>query len=294
MTYLRARRSSPAREIIAVINGFPEREPWRANTHLNAVHQHLGQRAPELGFAIEHFWLGEHGMTPARLSRIMRTRGIVGAVLLAFPRCTTALEIDWAQFACTAIGHSLAVPLHRVCSNQYRDLNTALKSLAALGYLRPGLVLNPDVNLRVEHHYVAAYLAAQWHRPACDRMDPLLFTGGREQFLRWFEQQQPDALLLSQPPPAREVIQAWLAAEGRAIPRDVGLALLDLPHDASKASGIRQPYGANGSAAVEFVAGQITRGERGIPPLPQMIYLEGQWLTGETTTPQRLVAARSR
>ncbi len=283
MTYLRLRRRAPASEIIAVINNFPQRAPWTTNTHLRAVHDSILARAPSLGFAVEDFWLAERGMTPARLSGILRARGIEGMVLLSFPHFTPTLEINWADFACAAIGHSLALPLHRVSSHQYRDLTTALKELAAAGYTRPGLALNPDVDQRVEHYYVAAYLLAQSRRPPVARMTPLLFTGGRDQFVRWFERERPDVILLSQPPPAREDVETWLRAMGRRCPRDVGLVLLDLPHAGSTASGIRQPYGEIAAAAVDLVAAQISRGERGLPALPQIINLEGAWRPGDTT-----------
>ena len=283
MNYLRLRRRAVTHETIAVINSFPDREPWRTNTHLRTVRESLATRGPEIGFAIEDFWLAEPGMTPARLSGILRARGIEGIVLLAFPTFTPTLDFDWHEFACVALGHSLGAPLHRVSPHQYRDLNTALRELAALGYERPGLVLNPDVDQRVEHYYVAAYYVAQSRRPARERMEPLLFTGGREQLLRWFEREQPDALLLAQPPPSKDEVLGWLAAEGIRCPRDVGLALLDLPHAAVTTSGIRQAYGPLAAAAVDLVAGQIMRGERGLPALPQIVKLEGEWRAGDTT-----------
>jgi LacI family transcriptional regulator len=287
MTYLRLRRKSPAREVIAVINNFPQREPWRTNTHLRTVRESLRARAPSVGFAVEDYWLAEPGMTPSRLSGILRARGVAGMVLLAFPHYTATLELNWSEIASVAIGHSVATQLHRVCPHQYRDLKTALKALAALGYRRPGLVLNPDVDQRVEHYYVAAYLVEQQNRAVRDRLAPLIYTEGRDQFLRWFERHQPDALLIAQPPPAQDDVRAWLAAEGLRCPRDIGLALLDVPHDAGKASGIRQAYGAIAAAAVDVVVGQIMRGETGLPALPQIIQLEGQWQDGETTVNRR-------
>lgn len=283
MTYLRLRRRSPASEVIAVVNSFPQRDPWATNTHLRAVHDGIIARAPSLGFAVEDLWLGEPGMTPGRLSGILRARGIVGVVLLSFPRYTETLDLDWHEFACTAIGHSLGVPLHRVSAHQYRDMDSTLKALATAGYQRPGLVINPDVDRRVEHYYVAAFLLAQHARPPEDRVEPLLFTDGRSQFLRWFEAEQPDVVIVSQPPPERSELLAWLAAEGLQCPRDIGLALLDLPHGEGSASGIRQPYGEIGAAAIDLVAGQISRGERGLPSLPQIVKLPGEWRQGNTT-----------
>lgn len=286
MAYLRLRRRSPEREVIAVINAFPTREPWRTNTHLRTMRDSLCARALDVGFAVEDFWLGEPGMTALRLGGILRARGIAGLVLLPFPQFTESLDFSWPDFACTAIGHSVADPLHRICPHQYRDLNTALRALRALGYRRPGLVLNPDLDRRVEHYYMASYLYDQYSQPRRERLAPLLFTEGREQFLRWFERQRPDVLLLSQPPPARADVQAWLARLGRRCPRDYGLALLDLPHDDTATSGIRQAYGAVAAAAIDVVVGQLSRGERGLRALPQITKIEGEWRAGRTTRQQ--------
>jgi LacI family transcriptional regulator len=289
MSYLRVRRQSPGREVIAVINAFPTREPWATNTHLRTMRDSLHARAATIGYGCEDFWLTEPRMTPARLSGILRARGIAGVVLLPFPHYTPVLELAWEHFACAAIGASVGVPLHRVCPHQYRDTRRALRSLAALGYRRPGLVLNPDVDQRVEHAFLAAYLVAQRERAVPPDTLPLMFAGGPRQFLRWFARSRPDALLLAQPPPSQDEVRAWLAEMGRHCPADIGLALLDVPHHASHASGIRQSYGPIAAAALDVVAGQLARGERGLPALPQMTQLEGEWQNGTTT---RIVSAR--
>lgn len=287
MAYLRLRRRSPAREVIALINAFPQRQPWRTNTHLRAMRDATIARAAEVGFAIEDFWLGEPGMTAPRLSDILTARGIAGVVLLPFPQYTEAVELNWSEFACGAIGHSVAEPLHRVCPHQYRDLNTALHAVRALGYRRPGLVLNPDLDRRVEHYYLAAYLYDQYSQSGLDPLAPLLFTAGEAQFLAWFAHHRPDVLLLSQPPPARADVQAWLGAKRLRCPRDYGLALLDLPLDDASTSGIRQAYGAVAAAAIDVVVGQISRGERGRRARPQITKIEGDWRAGNTTRRQR-------
>lgn len=284
MAYLRVRRRAPAHEVIAVLHAFPEREPWTTNTHLRTMRDSLHARAMAGGFGAEDFWLAEPGMTPARLSGILRARGINGIVLLPFPHYTPTLQLDWPHFAAAALGHSLGAPVHRLSPHQYRDATTALHKLAALGYRRPGLVLNRDVDERVEHYFVAAYLVAQASRPARERMAPLLFTEGREQFLRWLANARPDVILLAQPPPEKSEVLEWLESVGLRCPRDIGLALLDVPHATrEKTTGIRQAYGAIACAAMDLVTGQILRGDSGLPVSPQVIKLEGQWFAGNTT-----------
>lgn len=291
MSYLRVRRRSPTHEVIAVLHAFPDREPWQTNTHLRTMRQNLHVRAARAGFSAEDFWLAEPGMTPARLAGILRARGITGVVLLPFPHYTPSLEFDWSSFASAALGHSLGVPVHRVSPHQYRDSRMALQKLAALGYTRPGLVLNPDVDERVEHYFVAAYLIEA--RRAGLRMPPLLFTNGADQFFRWLDRVRPDAILLAQQPPAKREVLSWLSHAQLRCPRDIGLALLDVPHDVTdRTSGVRQSYDAIACAAMDLVIAQILRGERGLPTAPQIIQIQGRWVEGHTTLPQRPKSAR--
>jgi LacI family transcriptional regulator len=284
MAHLRIRRQGRARETIALLNNYPERFPWRGNVHLNRVHEGLHQRASALGFAMEDFWQTQPGMTPRRITGILQARGINGVVMLGFPQVTRSLDFGWQHFACCTIGHSLALPVHRVCAHQYRELFNALRQLALRGYRRVGLILNADVDQRVEHYYLAAYLVAQSEREERDRLEPLIFREGRSQFCEWFARQRPDAILLAQPPPSVGEVRAWIREVSKA-KNDVALALLDLRDESEGVSGIRQSYHRIAAAAVDLVSGQLMRGETGIPAAPYVIKIEGEWWDGESTPP---------
>jgi len=57
-------------------------------------------KANELGFNLEHFWLGEPGLTHGRLSRILYSRGINGVIIASHAReIDVELHFDWRASA---------------------------------------------------------------------------------------------------------------------------------------------------------------------------------------------------
>ena len=74
---MRSRRSGNAVKhgTLAFLTNYPTRDGWRP-IHHNRPDFFPGAvaRAKDFGYKLEHFWLGEPGMTPARLSAILRAR----------------------------------------------------------------------------------------------------------------------------------------------------------------------------------------------------------------------------
>ncbi len=282
MTYLRTRRYPLRDGSVAFVSAFSTPQPWKQNPHLLRLRRGMEARGVMLGFQIQDFWLGEDGMTPRRLGEILRARGIGGVVFLGFPHATPTLDFPWEHFACTTIGHSLGVPLHRVCQHHYAELGRALGELHRLGYRRPGLVLNTDVDGRVQRYYRAGYLVADL---GDDVPPPLLWPvdEGAERNLKrllaWHRRHRPDVLLMSQPPPdVREVVVALRA--GAAPP---AVALLDLhERDLGTYAGMRHAYEDLGSGAIDVVVGQIMRGETGLPARPTVVMIQGAWHDGQS------------
>lgn len=282
MTYLRTRRYPLRDGSVAFVSAFEHPRPWRDNLHLARIRQGMENRAARLGFKLDDFWLGEAGMTPRRLGEILRTRGMNGVVFLGFPHATPALDFPWEHFAATTIGHSLGGPLHRVCQHHYAELTRAVTELHRLGYRRPGLVLNTDVDDRVQRYYRAAFLVADLAEALLPPfLWPLEADSGRslDRLLAWRRRHQPDVLLMSQPPPDVREVAAKLAATKRAAPPAV--ALLDLhDRDIGAYAGMRHAYEDLGSAALDVVVGQIMRGEKGLPTHPRVVMIGGEWHDG--------------
>ena len=283
MTYLRSGAAAAPAAALGLINLFPDPAPWRNHYHLRLVHDAATLRAAQLGYQLEACWLAEPGMNAARMRDILLARGIEGLILLGAPAWVENLDFDFSRFACAATGYSIRSGLHRACQHQYRELFIALQHLEALGYRRPGLALTEDADQRTMHHWSAAFLSAQrgWSQ---DRQVPVLVTPtmSADVFLPWFGRHQPDAVIVQSPP--APTICGWLATKEIVVPRDCGLADLDIdPESDRDCSGIRQNYQQVAAAAVDLVVGQIQRGERGLPDHPKVVLIEGEWVGGSTT-----------
>lgn len=286
MSYLRRARLRRKVSVLGLITLFPEPAPWRTIPHLEKIHRAARARAERLGFDLKEFWLMEPGMTAARLRDVLLARGIEGLVLLGAPRWVEHLDFDFSSFACAATGYSIRNPIHRACQHQYQEMFTAVRRLLALGYRRPGLMLSEDADARTMHHWTAAFLAAQRSLPAGDRV-PILITPqpGPAVLAEWLHRHEPDAVL-SQSPPVPTLV-SWLQAAGRKVPETCGVADLDIdPGTDLDCSGIRQNYEQVAAAAVDLVVEQIQKNERGVPPCPKVVLVEGEWVDGRTTLPR--------
>ena len=69
----------PTATPIAWVSNYPTLTYWnRSDYFVKEYFDGAVQRAKEFGYHLEHFWLGESGMTPQRLSKILYTRGVSG------------------------------------------------------------------------------------------------------------------------------------------------------------------------------------------------------------------------
>lgn len=282
--YRSARRPVHYQSTLAWVTNFPTQNGWREAEIFH--HQFLGasERAQSLGFRLEHFWLREPGMTPARAGQILRARNISGLLIAPQPVAGTVLELDWTGFSAASLGYTLASPaLHLVGCHQYRSMKLALQRLLELGYRRIGLVMLEASDDRADHNWVAAYLVMQQHVPPRHRKPHLLLPAWNEAaFAAWFTQHQPEVIVTKN----LEVLAA-LRRLGRRVPEDTGVAFLSLPQPGGEYSGVDENPREVGAAAVNYVAGMIHRNERGIPASPQRLLIEGTWIDGRTVRPRQ-------
>lgn len=243
------------------------------------------ERARQLGYRLEEFWVGAPGMTGGKLSRIMAHRGIQGVILAPVPGGVGAPALDWKRFSVVAMGYSLArLKVHRAVNHQLNTGIEAIKQAENLGYERISLCVEQDQNKRVNHAWEQALLFHQSRIPASRRIRPHLpETLSADKVLAWVKLAKPDCLLVHD-----LSICGWLRRAGYRVPEDVGVVLLD--HDAElhrEFAGMDQQHAQIGMACVEMVVAQIFRNERGLPEHPRTIMIDGTWTSGETAVPKR-------
>lgn len=287
MSYLRQGEARP----VATLGMITVREKpvaWRETTFLRRYYDAALQRGAELGFKIEELWLGAPNLTPSRMKEILLARGIEGLFVFSGYRWKYFHDFDFSPFACATYGRWSGSQklMDRAGANHYLDLLRVMDELNRLGYGRPGLILDEEVDEKTGRLYSAAFLVAQHSRRA-QGAPPLLICPRIDEagFVDWFKQQRPDAIIAHTPTSADYL--RWLGRLGLRVPDDVGFAALDIDlEDPNKPSGILQDSERIGSAVVDMIATKLQRNERGLPLRPQILLFEGQWVAGRTTRPQ--------
>lgn len=276
------RLGRPAREgaVIGVIT-----EHLRLDTR-NEIHRpmYAGMReaCAALGYGMDEFWLPEYPGA-ARLSAVLRARGIEGVIVTNFRSNAMALELEWANVAAVTTTGTLASPqLHRVMPDFWFAMRLALERLKALGYRRIGFACSEWEHHRVEHMRLGAFLAEQARVPARERVPPFLWPGtdyAPEPLHRWMARHCPEVVILDGQWDQARIIQWVRRGPCRPAP---AVASLKCRWPSDELTGIWGAPREVGYAAVEHLAAMIVRNERGVPPQPHALLVRPVWNPGVT------------
>lgn len=77
-------------------------------------------------------------------------------------------------------------------------------------------------------------------------------------------------------------LMAWLTRKRIAVPRDLGVALLDKNPDLARFSGICRDLGLQGAVATEMLLGRLLLRDFGLPESPKVELVQGSWNEGAT------------
>jgi DNA-binding LacI/PurR family transcriptional regulator len=238
-------------------------------------------------FRAETFWLGGlGGVSPARLTQILYSRGIAGICLTPMSEPITRLELNWDRFASAAIGYTLASPaLHRACHHQYRGMRLALEQLSSLGYRRIGFLIPPELSRRVDENWLAAFITYRHLHPEFHLSLFHQALRDPQQLGRWIRTGKLEVCISPAVDGARSVLAA-----GLRIPDDVAYVSLAWNAAIPNYAGVDQRSVDVGAAAVDLIVAQLQRNERGIPSLPRTLLIEGSWVDGPSV-PRRQTPA---
>jgi len=270
--------------VLAYVTNYPTRYGWRPQYHDRPDYfPGAADRAHELGYKLEHFWLGERNMTPVRFCEILSARGIHGLLIGRLPPGQQSMQLLWDNFSCVTLGMTLRDPtLHRVAEDYYSSAVEAMDQLIQRGYKRIGFVFS-DANdsPRVGERWLGAFLQQQLRLKMSDCVLPFFYQPDKDLpklFQTWFRQNKPDALLVTHAQP----VISWLRQLNLNVPADVGLATLVNDHPELGHAGVSCGAEKLGALAVEMLIGLLHRGERGVPTDPHEVLLSGAWRDGST------------
>jgi LacI family transcriptional regulator len=282
MAQLRASRNPKYQSTLAVFNASPERESLRTNHTFRGWMDGLRQRAEELGYGLDEFWLEEPGIEPGRLRQILHARNIRGGIIagiLNHRELPAKYDPIWEDLASVVVGvRPERPPLHFACNDQYSTALHAAEEVRRQGYTRPGLVIAPAIEENIDHRFSAGFYAGQSQKEIAGRVPPWDFDPSREaDFQKWLRQHRPDVLVCTHPE-----LRDWVTRAGLRCPEDIGLLHLDVTPALEGWSGMDQNNGTVGAFAVDLVVGQLHRNENGIPDRPKCMMTESVWVAGET------------
>jgi LacI family transcriptional regulator len=255
-------------------------EEWKKHPTFGSVFKGASARARELGYQLEEFRMNEPKMTAKRISLILRTRSITGAIVAATPHNMSHSSLNFENLSAVALGYSVVRPmLHRVANHQIHTLLLAARQMRRLGNNRLGVVMLEATDERSDYNWTAGLGILQKHLPTSRHIP--MYTPREwnfDHFADWFQKHRPDAVL-----GMCEHLVEWMTKLGLRVPRDVQIAALDLSQASTpRTSGVDQRHYLVGAVSVDMLLGQMYLNERGVPPVPRTVLVEGQWVDGPT------------
>jgi len=278
MSEVRRSRSRDFRGAIAALNAVESPNAGRDRFHQKIL-QGAVQRGQQFGYQIEPFRTGPGALSLKRINSVLHSRNIQGAIVMPFEAPQDWSELEWSRLSAVRMFNPMSHPrLHSIGPDHHALLLDLLERLTARGHRRIGLFLKQASDSRLRHRWTAAFHVFAQSRPARERIPPLLVERVEpDSFNAWFSRHRPTVVVGHYP----QVIE-WLGARGVWVPRDVGFVNLNRDQEPWPCAGLDLMPEVLGAMAVDAVVAQINRNERGLPPHPQTIAVEGKWVDGPT------------
>ncbi|MEX0330783.1 MAG: LacI family DNA-binding transcriptional regulator [Puniceicoccaceae bacterium] len=281
----RIRTHDQYRATLALVNANEDRQAFVRHPTIPEYVAGARGRAELMGYSLDTFWLYEPDMSGERLCSVMTARGIKGALIVGlmddanFPEKLLPVARNLPAVVTGVRTHEPTLPY--VCTDHHGLAFQAVENALRLGYRRPGLVLDGDIDRLVEGRFSAGYLYGQLQLPETNRLRPFYETqrveAEPELFAGWMEVERPDVIFT-----LYNNVEDWLKELGFRVPKDIGLIQLEWRRQNNRWAGMHQHNNHTGEAAVDTLVGLIHRGETGIEAEPRAVLIAPSWQDGNT------------
>jgi LacI family transcriptional regulator len=271
-------------ETIGFITAFDTKLDWRKGGFIRTQYENARKVANSNGYVLEDYWLKEPDMTPARLGKILRNRGIRGLLIAPLPTAGTFEGFPWEHFYCMGIGYSLQTPaVHRAVVNVIQSTELALNKLHELGYKRPMFIMTRGIDDKTAHRFTIGW---NYYYKAIFRRTPenLIYTS-----LLNIETKLPTLVKQHSP----DVIMAFtntirlLESAGLRVPEDIGCIHMNQNGD-PKIAGINQNWDHIASIGASYLISHLQGiWKPGIPEIPTILQSPGVWVDGPSLRQQK-------
>lgn len=289
MAALRVSRTARTAHTIALLNANRDRDAFRSHPTIPVYVAGCQRRANSQGYATDTFWLHDSGLDGPRLNRILRARGIRGVIVAGMMdenRLPARFAATWARHACVVTGVRTHEPtLSFCCVDHHALVLQAVERALALGYRRPGLVIDRRIDRLVEGRFSSGMLIGQQELPPADRV-PAFYDveearADPGRFRAWCDRERPDVVFT-----LYNVVRRWLEADGRRIPYDIGLIQLERRRNDSDWASMEQHNDRVGEAAVDMLISLLQSNELGVPAYARATLIGASWVPGRTVRQQ--------
>lgn len=293
VAYRKGRLSSRHRETLAYVTNWDTRYGWRDVTDHERAYVGANRKAAELGYNLEHFWLGEPGMSERRMSDVLYHRGIKGALVAAHVRSGgNPSEFDWSRLSAVKIGCYPHTPLlHRVTDDYSGMVRLAMRRVMSAGFDRIGLFMSQWWDDEADQSWSAGFLIEQSRFPSGRRVPILHSACSRQEWTssapnrhslsdsaalaKWCQAYRPEVIIGFSP-----LVLAKIRQLGLSVPKDVAYVDLCAEGTAGGVAGTRQNREIAGEVAVALLVTQIQQNHFGPPAVATSTTVDGTWLDG--------------
>ena len=280
---LRHARSSPGfQSTIALVNASGKKEMLNGLFTFHEWVKGCKHRAGQIGYGFEEYLLNE----VPRLPKILESKNIKGLIVASvLENGVLPVEFSqlWKRFACVVVGIPTTLPrLHVARNDQYFTAYKAVRAVLDLGYSRPALVLNPQIDAILDYRYSAGFHSGMHEFSQPQIIPPFDFENSAlKSFQAWVKKYRPDVIIT-----LHGVVREWLHTMNFHIPADIGLVHLDLTPNLGGWTGMKQNNDLVGAAAVDMLVAQMHRNEFSPPSFTKCVLIESTWVSGTTVVPQ--------
>ncbi len=281
MTTLQQQKKSSYTETIALLTKYSDPQ-IQEEPYLRALFEGLRARADSLGYVLEEFCMNKPNMSREKAAKILTNRGVRGVVVAPFRGYVRHLPFDFGRFSSVAAGFRVHEPaIDSAVPDHFFNLHEITRHLIRSSHNRIGLVGEKEYYINNEFRWLGGYLVALGtgrgaRVPLVFR--PIVLT--REIFLKWMDEEKPDAVISSVP-----AVLDWLQEAGLKIPGDLGYAATVCGIDGiyrQNVSGMDNHPDAIGRAAMDLLALRLNRHSRGVPEVASAMLVKGTWVDGGT------------
>jgi len=279
MRYLRKRDISKEEPVIALLNA--QRRPLRElGPEVLRVREGAKQRAQELGFKTEDFWLHEPGMRLQRTVQILEARGIRGLVVLPVDSLADVFELPQDGFVGVATcGVAAKLGFNQVHPHFYQSMHVGVEQIKARGFQRIGFCMTEPEDERSNHLF---YCYLSWYQRDIAKRNcipPLMDREITDQALvDWVEKHQPDVVYSTNPGHLTALQEA-----GWRVPEDLSFVTLGSAEDAAEQTArVHIGYRKIGATAIDILKTKLANERLGPTDNPAVTLIRGEWVDGPT------------